>query len=96
MGAEVVVYTTEYCAYCVRVKALLSKKAVPFAEIDVGERGDLRSWLAQASGQRTVPQVFINGQSVGGFTDVADLERKGALDPLLARSPEAGDPEVRR
>lgn len=96
MGADVTIYTTEYCAYCVRVKALLSKKAAPFTEIDVGERGDLRTWLVEASGQRTVPQVFINGRSVGGFTDVAELERQGELDPLLARSPAAGDPAIRR
>jgi glutaredoxin 3 len=84
MPADIVIYTTPYCPYCLQAKALLSNKRVAFTEIDVEDRPDLRHWLAQASGQRTVPQLFINGQSVGGYTDVAELEHAGELDALLA------------
>jgi glutaredoxin 3 len=90
VSAEVFVYTTGYCPYCVQAKRLLSKKKAPFTEVGVDDRADLRSWLASASGQRTVPQVFINGKSVGGFSDLDALDRKGDLDRLLAESPAAG------
>src|SRR5690349_4545996 len=57
--AKVVVYTTEYCSYCVRAKALLRHKGVPFEEIDVGGDEALRERMVEASGRRTVPQIFI-------------------------------------
>jgi len=88
--ASVTVYTTDYCPYCVRAKALLAKKGVAFAEVSAEAREDLRAWLVKASGQRTVPQVFINGRAVGGFTDLCDLDRRGELDRLLASSPPEG------
>ena len=87
MPAEVVVYSTDYCPYCFRAKALLSKKKMVFTEVNVERRPDLRSWLIAASGQRTVPQVFINGRSVGGFSDLAELEHRGDLDALLRQEP---------
>jgi glutaredoxin 3 len=96
MPADVLIYTTEYCPYCVRAKSLLRSKGVSFTEIDVSDRPDLREWLLSASKQRTVPQVFINGHSVGGFTDIAALDRKGALAPLLAAERKPEDPDVRR
>jgi glutaredoxin 3 len=88
--ADVRIYVTTICPYCVMAKQLLKKKNVAFTEINVGGRDDLRSWLVSASGQRTVPQVFINGHSVGGFSDLDALDRKGRLDGLLAESPDAG------
>ena len=96
MAADVLIYTTEYCPYCVRAKSRLRSKGAGFTEIDVSSRPDLRSWLQDASKQRTVPQVFVNGHPLGGFTDIAALDRKGALDPLLAADPSPDDPEVRR
>lgn len=90
MSAAVTIYTTNYCPYCVRAKSLLAKKKVDFQEVNVEERDDLRSWLVSASGQRTVPQVFINGRPVGGYTDIAELDRQGELDRLLAESPADG------
>ncbi len=66
-----------------RAKALLSRKGVQFQEIDVSFDDEKRQWLMQASGQRTVPQIFINDKPVGGFDDIAALDRKGELDPLL-------------
>jgi glutaredoxin 3 len=88
VSADVTIYTTDYCPYCVRAKDLLGRKQVPFKEVRVDSRSDLRSWLVSASGQRTVPQIFINGQSVGGFTELADLDRRGELDRRLAEAPE--------
>lgn len=96
MGAQVVLYTTEYCPYCVRAKQLLAKKGVSYEEIDVADRPDLRSWLVQASRQRTVPQIFINGRSIGGFSELAELDRKGALAPLLSQDPTASDGALQR
>ena len=92
MSASVLLYLTEWCPFCQRAKALLKKKNVNFTEIDVDDRPDLRSWLVSASGQRTVPQVFINGQPVGGYTDLEKIDRQGKLDALLAQAPAPGDP----
>jgi glutaredoxin 3 len=58
-------------------------------------RPDLRQWLTQASGQHTVPQVFINGQSIGGYTETAQLAKSGELDDLLATAPSVDNPAVR-
>ena len=96
MSADVVVYTTPTCPYCVAAKRLLGKKQVAFTEVDVDDRPDLRSWLVSASGQRTVPQVFVNGRSLGGFTDIDALDRDGGLDPLLRRAPDPSAPALPR
>jgi glutaredoxin 3 len=95
-AAEVLVYTTEYCPYCIRAKALLSRKNVAFTEVSVEDRPQLRSWLASASGQRTVPQIFINNEPIGGFTDMAALESQGKLDRLLGEPRPAGLPALPR
>lgn len=92
MSASVLVYLTEWCPFCQRAKALLTKKKVNFTEVDVDDRPELRSWLVSASGQRTVPQVFINGQPVGGYTDLEKIDRQGKLDALLAKAPAPDDP----
>ena len=92
MSANVHIYLTDWCPFCQRAKALLTKKGVRFTEIDVDDRPDLRSWLGKASGQQTVPQIFINGKPVGGFSDLDGLERRRELDRLLAESPAPGGP----
>lgn len=84
--ADVQVYVTTYCGYCVRAKALLNRKKVEFTEINVDDDPERRAWLVKATGQRTVPQVFIDGKSVGGSDELHDLERRGDLDKLLGRS----------
>jgi glutaredoxin 3 len=81
--SEVLIYTTPFCGYCTRAKQLLGQKGVKYVEIDVSSGYETRRWLAQTSGQRTVPQVFINGQPYGGYTDLVALDRQGRLDPLL-------------
>lgn len=80
---RVTVYTKDYCPYCVRAKRLLEKKAIPFEEINVEGRDDLRDWLVETTGQRTVPQVFVDDRSLGGFSDLAALDEQGQLDPIL-------------
>lgn len=95
MSAQVIIYTTGYCPYCTRAKSLLSKKAVQFKEIDVSARPDLRSWISERTGQRTVPQVFVNGEALGGFTDIAALDQRGLLDSKLSREPAPGDPPMK-
>ena len=77
------VYTKSNCPYCVRAKALLTKKGVAFEEIDVEKDDSLRTWLVEKTGQRTVPQIFIGERSLGGFSDVDALDRKGELDAIL-------------
>ncbi len=77
------IYTKHNCPYCVRAKALLGRKGVAFEEIDVEEDEAKREWLVEASGQRTVPQVFVDGRSLGGFVDVDALDRAGQLDSIL-------------
>ncbi len=82
--AEVIIYTTNYCPYCVKAKQLLLKKGVIFKEIDVTNNDAARLALVENSGGRkTVPQIFIDDKSIGGCDDLYDLDTKGELDPLL-------------
>lgn len=80
---KVTIYTTNYCPYCRAAKALFSAKGVPFEEVDVEVDESKRAWLVQVTGQTTVPQIFINDKSYGGFSDVQALEQKGELDRIL-------------
>lgn len=80
------IYTTNYCGYCVRAKDFLSKKGVPYQEIDVTGNDELRSRLVEMSGGlKTVPQIFIGEVHVGGYTHMMKLESEGKLQPLLER-----------
>jgi len=71
MAADVVMYRTPFCPYCVRAAMLLKAKGVPFREIDVSGDHEARERLLNETGSRTVPQIFINGASVGGYDDIA-------------------------
>ena len=83
--AKVEVYSTQTCPYCVRAKSLLDAKDVDFQEIDVTGDDEARlALVAKAGGRRTVPQIFINGQSIGGYDDLRALEESGKLDQMLA------------
>jgi len=82
--ADVVIYTTMFCPYCHRAKALLKAKGVAFTEIDVMMDPDKwREMTERSGGGRTVPQIFIDGKAIGGCDDLHELDRKGRLDPLL-------------
>ena len=80
---EVTIYTTVSCPYCVQAKRLLTHKGIAYKEIDVTADGALRQSMIEASGRRTVPQIFIGEQSIGGFDELYDLEQSGELDALL-------------
>lgn len=84
--AEIVIYTTPICPYCVRAKALLKQKGVPrVTEIDVSQDASLREEMTKkAGGRRTVPQIFIGGAHIGGCDDLYALEQEGKLDSLLS------------
>src|SRR5690242_14542578 len=82
---QVEIYTTRYCPYCVSAKALLSRKGIPFTEIDVSGDPERRARMVERSnGGMTVPQIFIGATHVGGSDELHALDRAGKLDPLLA------------
>jgi glutaredoxin 3 len=79
---NVVVFTTRSCPYCVRAKALLARRGIPFEEVDVGSDPEKRSWLVQASGgRRSVPQIFVDGVCIGGSDELYQLDRERPLAP---------------
>ncbi|PHQ85777.1 MAG: glutaredoxin 3 [Thalassobium sp.] len=82
---QVEIYTTPFCGYCHAAKRLLNSKGVSFIEVDVMANPDRKAEMIQrANGGRTVPQIFIGGELVGGSDELHALERAGKLDPLLA------------
>ena len=87
MSASVTMYSTRFCPYCVRARGLLQSKQVSFTEIAVDEQPQLRREMVERSGRYTVPQIWIGEQHVGGYDDLALLERQGRLDELLSTAP---------
>jgi glutaredoxin 3 len=83
--AKVEIYTTPFCGYCARAKGLLDSKGAAYEEMDVMEDAAKRSEMRERSKRTTVPQIFINGQHIGGSDELAALERAGKLDPLLSQ-----------
>ncbi|HTB73380.1 MAG TPA: glutaredoxin 3 [Polyangiaceae bacterium] len=83
MSAEVTIYTTRVCGYCVAAKRLLAARNVPYKEIDVSTDPAKRAWLVETTGQRTVPQIFIAEESIGGYDELAALDRAGELAEKL-------------
>jgi len=82
--AEVKIYSKNNCPYCERAKDLLKSKGVSYEEINLeGKQAEMQA-LVKMTGLRTVPQIFINGTLVGGFTDLAKLDQIGKLDGMLA------------
>jgi glutaredoxin 3 len=82
---RIVLYTTPYCGYCRAAKSLLERKGLSYAEIDVsGDFAKREEMAARASGRRTVPQIFIDDRHIGGYDELAQLEREVRLDALLA------------
>lgn len=83
--AKVEIYTKAFCPYCTRAKALLDSKGAAFEEYDLTMGGPKRQEMIQrANGRTTVPQIFIDGEHIGGSDDLAALDRRGGLDALLA------------
>lgn len=81
--ADVKIYSKTYCPFCVRAKNLFDSKGVSYEEIMVDSDPQLFVDLKQKTGMMTVPQIFINDKLIGGFTELAELDSKGELDPLL-------------
>ena len=81
--SDVRIYTSRICWYCDQAKRLFERRAIPYREIDVSSDYEARKWLVEATGQRTVPQIFVGETAVGGFTELATLERSGELDRML-------------
>lgn len=88
--AEVVIYLSRSCLYCIRAKHLLERKGVQYTSIAVDSDPKLWDEMEARSGRYTVPQIFINQQAVGGFSDIAELDRQGLLDSLLFPTTDAG------
>jgi glutaredoxin 3 len=84
--AKVEIYTTPWCGYCARAKGLLDTKGVAYEEMDVMEDGPKRTEMRTRSKRSTVPQIFINGQHIGGSDELVELERAGKLDAMLAQA----------
>jgi glutaredoxin 3 len=83
--AKVLMYSTAVCPYCVRAEQLLKNKGVAEIEkIRIDQQPELRDEMIAKTGRRTVPQIYIGTTHVGGFDDLAALDRAGGLDPLLA------------
>lgn len=82
--AKVEVYTSVFCAACDRAKELLTRKGIPFDEIEVSANAEkTREMTARSNGRRTVPQIFVGGEYVGGFQELYRLECQGRLDEKL-------------
>jgi GrxC family glutaredoxin len=82
--ADVAIYTKDYCPYCTKAKTLLKRKGVAFREIDITHDASLQQEMIEKSGgRRTVPQILINGNPVGGADDLVALDAAGKLDLLL-------------
>ncbi len=83
--AKIEIFTKAFCPYCTRAKALLDSKQAEYEEIDISMGGPRRNEMIDRShGRMTVPQVFIDGKHIGGSDDLAALDARGGLDPLLA------------
>ena len=83
-SVDVVMYSSRFCPFCVRAKALLESKMVSFKELLVDQDPSLRQKMMQKSGRRTVPQIWIGGQHIGGCDELMALERANKLDSLLS------------
>lgn len=84
MSADIKVYSTNSCPYCVRAKQLLERKGLAFTEINLSnEEPEVRMELMQKTRHRTVPQIFINEEFIGGFDQLYALDREGKLDQYI-------------
>jgi glutaredoxin 3 len=81
--ADILMYSTEYCPYCMRARQLLEAKGVVYTDIRIDEHPEKRDEMIAKSNQRTVPQIFINDNSIGGCDDLYALDQTGQLDKLL-------------
>jgi glutaredoxin 3 len=84
---DIVMYSTAWCGYCQRARNLLERKGVAVREIKIDEDvSERETMLKRSGGRRTVPQIFIGERHVGGYDDLAALDRSGELDTLLTKT----------
>ena len=84
---EITVYTTQVCPYCVSAKRLLSQKGFAYKEVDLGKNPELRAKLSDENeGYRTVPMIFIGEEFIGGYADLASLDKNGLLEPKVKQA----------
>lgn len=81
--AEIVIYTKTYCPYCIRAKQLLNSLELDYHEISVDGKPQLQDHMAQLAGRRTVPQIFINGNPIGGCDEMFALYRAGEFEAMV-------------
>ena len=84
VAPRIQMYTTRWCGYCVRAKALLDSKRLPYEEIHLDDDEHFRQTLHDLTGGWTVPQILIDGEPIGGYTELWRLDKDGRLDELLA------------
>ncbi len=92
--ANVVVYSTRVCPYCVRAKALFDRKGVEYQELLIEGDRELMREMMELSQRRTVPQIFIDDHHVGGYDELAELDAEGKLDELLGLDPQPMPEEI--
>lgn len=81
---DIIIYSTTYCPFCSQAKRLLTQKGLKFTEINIeADEQKQNEMINKSGGRRTVPQIFINGQHIGGYDELYALERQGQLDKLL-------------
>ncbi len=80
---NVIVYSADWCPFCTRAKALLNSREIPFEEINVDRVPGFREKLVEMTGRMTVPQIMVDGEPIGGFDDIARLDRNGELLALV-------------
>jgi glutaredoxin 3 len=83
MSTGITIYTTRFCPYCIRARFLLESKQVAYTEIGVEARPELRREMMERSNRHTVPQIWIGGEHIGGYEELARLEQQGRLDALI-------------
>jgi glutaredoxin 3 len=88
---EVRVYTTRFCAYCVAAKRLLRAQGIPYEEVDVTGDATMRAWLVETTGRKTVPQIFVAAESIGGYQELVALVRSGRLTAMLEYQQPSGE-----
>jgi glutaredoxin 3 len=81
---RVIVYTTRWCGYCIRAKALLDARGIPYEEIRLDDDPAFRETLFELTGGWTVPQIVVDGEPIGGYTELWRLDRSGALEEKVA------------
>lgn len=90
--ARVKIYTRKWCGYCTSALQLLDQESLAYDHVDATNDGDTRTWLVRVTGRDTVPQIFIDGRSLGGYTELRALQRSGELARLMAVVPAVDSP----